>query len=225
MMNSARLLLVAAVVVFSSQAGSAQDLSRYRGYVLESSLESVVAASGARAADTKTLHKRPATIQELEWLAPYVSSGSQMADPVRGAVFGFFNGALYRIVVRYERDRTDGLTNADVIESLTGIYGEPLAKAASNRASIVLPDTVLLAQWDSPESSLALLRGTYSAEFQLLIVSKALSTRARDAIRESDRLDAMEAPRRELERRKQEVADVNAARAKSRSENKAAFRP
>ena len=35
---------------------------------------SVIAASGARSADAKTLHKRPATIQELQWRAPYVTS-------------------------------------------------------------------------------------------------------------------------------------------------------
>ena len=104
---------IAAVLVFSSQLGSAQDLSRYRAYVLESSLESVVAASGARAADVKTLHERPAKIQELEWRAPYASSGSELADPVRGAVFTFCDDALYQVVVSYDRDRTNGLTNSD----------------------------------------------------------------------------------------------------------------
>ena len=54
-MNSARIFLIALVLVLSSQLGSAQDLARYRVYVLESSLESVVAASGTRAADAKTL--------------------------------------------------------------------------------------------------------------------------------------------------------------------------
>ena len=73
-MNSARALSIAVVLLFTSQLGSAQDLSRYRVYVLESSLESVVAVSGARAADTKTLHERPARIQQLEWRAPYASS-------------------------------------------------------------------------------------------------------------------------------------------------------
>ena len=107
-MNSARALSIAVVLLFTSQPGSTQDLSRYRVYVLESSLESVVAASGARAADTKTLHERPARIQQLEWRAPYASSGGEMADPVRGAVFAFHNDALYQIVVSYDRDRTNG---------------------------------------------------------------------------------------------------------------------
>jgi len=56
-------------------------------------------------------------------------------------------------------------------------------------------------------------------------LAKALSTRAREAIREAARLDAIEAPRRELEERKKQVADAAAARDKVRTTNKAAFRP
>jgi hypothetical protein len=224
-MNSARVLFIAVALVFSAQLGSAQDLSRYRAYVLESSLESVIAGSGARAADAKTLHERPAKIQELEWRAPYVSFGSEMADPVRGAVFSFCNDALYQIVINYDRDRMDGLTDRDIIESLTAVYGEPLLKSAKNRPPAALPDTVVLAQWDSPGSSLTLLRNSYSTDFQLVLVSKALSTRAQGAIREAGRLDALEAPGRELEQRKKEVADATAARDKTRTTNKAAFRP
>jgi hypothetical protein len=224
-MNSARVLFIAVALVFSAQLGSAQDLSRYRVYVLESSLESVIAGSGARAADAKTLHERPAKIQELEWRAPYVSFGSEKADPVRGAVFTFCDDSLYQIVVNYDRDRTDGLTDRDIIESLTAVYGEPLLKSAKNRPPPALPDTVVLALWDSPGSSLTLLRGSYSTDFQLVLISKALSTRAQNAIREAGRLDTIEAPRRELEQRKKEVADATAARDKARTTNKAAFRP
>jgi hypothetical protein len=220
-----RVLFIAVALVFGPHLGSAQDLSRYRVYVLESSLESVIAASGARAADAKTLHERPARIQELEWRAPYVSFGSEMADPVRGAVFTFCDDALYQIVVNYDRDRTDGLTDRDIIESLTAVYGEPLLKSAKNRPPAALPDTVVVAQWDNPGSSLTLLRGSYSTDFQLVLMSKALSTRAQNAIREAGRLDTIEAPRRELEQRKKEVADANVARDKVRTTNKAAFRP
>jgi hypothetical protein len=198
-----------------------QDLSRYRGYALESSLESVVSTSGVSSNDIKTLHARPSKIQEIEWRAPYASSDESMADPVRGAVFSFFDGALYQIVVRYDRDRTGGLTNSDVIESLSTVYGTPARGTATNPASAAVPDSVLVALWDSPDSSIALVRGEYSSEFHLVLTSKPLTMRARQAIRESGRLDVLEAPRRELERRKQELVDRDAAR----TTNKAAFRP
>lgn len=224
-MNSARVLLIAALLVFTSQLGSAQDLSRYRAYVLESSLESVVAASGARGADTKTLHERPAKIQELEWRTPYSSSGGALADPVRGAVFSFFDDALYQVAVNYDRDRTDGLTDSDIVDSLKALYGEPVLRSARNRPPATHPDALVLAQWDGPASSLTLLRDTHSMEFQLVLVSKALSMQARTAIREAGRLDAIEAPRRELEERKKQLADAADARDKIRTTNKGAFRP
>jgi hypothetical protein len=223
-LNSARLLVFAVALVVSAQSVSAQDLSRYRDYVLESSVASVRAASGVRAPDARTLHERPAKVQEIEWRAPYVSTGSQSADPVRGITFLFADDALYQLVVSYDRDRTDGLTGSDIIASLTGVYGEPL-KSARARAAAPILDTVVLAQWDSPASSLTLVRGTYSPEFQLVLISKAVSTRARSAIREATRLDALDAPRRELEKQKKEVADATAARDKTRTTNKDAFRP
>ena len=225
-MNCARVLLIAVIVpVLSPQLGSAQDLSRYRAYVLESRLESVISVSGARAADTKTLHERPAKIQELQWRAPYVRSGTELADPVGGATFSFCDDGLYQVVVSYDRDRTDGLTDSDIIGSLTAVYGEPVLKAARSRPAAALPDAVVLAQWDSPGSSLTLVRSAYSAQFDLVLISKALSTRAQNAIREAGRLDALEAPGRELEQRKKEVADATASKDKIRTTNKAAFRP
>jgi hypothetical protein len=224
-MNSARVLFIAVVLVFNSQLVRAQDLSRYRVFVLESSLESVIAATGARPADIKTLHERPAKIQELDWRAPYVNSGGEKVDPVRGAIFAFCDDALYQIVVTYDRDRTDGLTNSDIIDSLTAVYGEPVPKSARNRPPAAPADTLVLAQWDSPGSSVTLLRASYSAEFQLVLMSKALSARARNAIREAARLDAAEAPRRAQEQQKKDVADAATARDKTRTTNKAAFRP
>ena len=118
-MHGTRVFLIAVAVIVSAHVGSAQELSRYRVYTLESDLASVVAASGVRLTDVKTLHERPARIQELEWRAPYVSSGSDNADPVRGIAFGFYNDALYQIVVTYDHGRTDGLTSSDVIKSLS----------------------------------------------------------------------------------------------------------
>ena len=220
-----RLFALAVVLVLSSQLVVAQDASRYRAYALDSSVEAVLVESGARAADMKLLHERPAIIQELEWRAPYVHSGNEPLDPVRAIVFSFCDNALYQVLVSYDTARTDGLNNSDIIGALTATYGAPVPGSAKNRPLDAAADTVMLAQWDRASSSLTLLRGVYSSEFQLLLTSKALSTRARGAIREAARLDTAEAPRREREQRKKDVADATAARDKIRAANKAAFRP
>lgn len=227
-MNFARRWGIAVIgLVLSAAVVSAQDMSRYRDYVLASTLESVVTSSGSRGADTKTIHERPAKIQELQWRAPYASSASTTADPVRGMTFSFVDDALFQIVVTYDRERTAGLTNREIIETLTAAYGAPVASSgkAPVRPTAAHPDTVVIAQWQNPEESLTLVRGTYEPEFQLILVSRALDARARQAARDAVRLDAAEAPSREAGQRRQEAADAAAVLEKTRATNKAAFRP
>jgi hypothetical protein len=151
-----------------------------------------------------------------------------LADPVRGIVFTFLDDALYQVVVSYDRDRTDGLTNTDIIDTLTAAYGPPVLRSAKQqptRPAAARPDTVALAQWETAQTSLTLVRAAYAPEFQLILLSKPLSLRARNATREAVRLDAAEAPQRELDQRKKEAAEASAAREQSRTTNKAAFRP
>jgi hypothetical protein len=227
-MNSTRPLVIAMGLILGGQLAFAQDVSRYRAYALESSLDSVVAASGARAADAKTLHERPATIQELEWRAPYVDSRNTLADPVREISFTFYNDALYQVIVNYDRDRTDGLANGDIVESLSAVYGAPTPASARTRTSPpveAFPASIVVARWENADSLVTLMRGPYTPEFQLILVSKSLSARARTAVREAVRLDAIEAPRREAAQRKKEAGEASAARDKTRIANKAAFRP
>jgi hypothetical protein len=227
-MNRTRLVVIAVGFILGGQLAFAQDISRYRAYVLESSLESVVAASGARAADAKTLHKRPAIIQTLEWRAPYADYRNTHADPVRDVTFTFYNNALYQVTVNYDRDRTEGLTNSDIVESLSTAYGAPILSSARTRTSPpveAFPDSVVVARWENADSLLTLIRASYTPEFHLILVSKPLGTRARSAVREAIRLDAVEAPRREAAQRKKEAGDASAARDKTRIANKAAFRP
>jgi hypothetical protein len=229
-MTSVRVMTVASVAfVLGAQAVVAGELSRYRGYALESSVASVVKISGARESDARTLHERPATIRELEWRAPYVPPNGEPADPVHDVVFSFYDDQLYQMVVTYDRDRMQGLTHDDVIESIGAIYGIPLLRYAPAAhtpvAADVLADTTVLAKWENAASLLTLTKDTYSSQYQLVLISKTLSTQARIAINEARRLDTEEAPQRRLDERKREVADALAASQKARVVNKPAFRP
>jgi hypothetical protein len=223
-MKTTRPLVIAVGLILCGPLAFAQDMSRYRAYVLESSVDSVVAASGARAADTTTLHQRPATIQQLEWRAPYIDYRDTLADPVREMSFTFYNDALYQVVVNYDRDRTEGLTNRDIVESLAAAYGPP-AKTRASAPPEAFSDSIVLARWETAESLLTLTRCSFSPDVQLFLIAKRLSARARTAVREAIRLDAIEAPHREAIQRKKEASEASAARDKARSTNKAAFRP
>jgi hypothetical protein len=227
-MNSTRRFVIAVGLILGGQLAFAQDMSRYRAYVLGSSLDAVVLAGGGRAADAKTLHQRPATIRQLEWHPPYADSRNAQADPVRDITFTFYDDALYQVIVNYDRDRTEGLTNGDLIEAVSTVYGVPMLPSAKTRTSLpaeALPEGIVVARWEGADSLLTLIRGSYTPEFQLILVSKSLSARARTAAREAVRLDVIEAPRREAAQRKKEAGDASAARDKARIANKAAFRP
>jgi hypothetical protein len=221
------VVAVASIVVLSGSRLGAQELSRYRDYALESSVTSVATVSKARESETRTLYERPAKIQQLEWRAPYVPSGTEMADPVHDVLFSFCDDQLYQVVVTYDRDRMEGLTTADVLASLSATYGVPGRKAAGPSAVPIdlPPDTIVVARWEDAASLVILTRGSYSPQFQLMLISKALNTRARAAIKQALRLDTQEAPQRERDQRKKESADALAASQKARVVNRAAFRP
>ncbi len=153
--------------------------------------------------------------------------GTELADPVRDVSFDFFNDQLYQVIVTYDRDRMDGLTNDDVIGSLSAAYGVPsLTRIVRGALPADVPaDAMVVARWEDAESLVILTRGIYSAPFQLLVISKTLNARARAAIKQALRLDMQEAPQRERDQRKKEVADALEASQKARVVNKAAFRP
>lgn len=222
-MHRSTTIAVAFGLMLSGQAGFAQDLSRYRAFGLEASLDAIVAASGARPADARTLHTRPASIQELEWRPPYVGSGATVADPVRTIVFSFYDDALFQAVVNYDAERTEGMTNGDIVEALSAVYGQPSAARRSGVAPPpgALPGNIVIARWEDAASLLTLVRESYAPEFHLILNSKRLSGLARTAIREAGRLDLLEAP----QRRQKDDNDARAVRDKARVTNKAAFRP
>lgn len=230
-MTSLRLLAIVTFgVTLSGQVRDVPDLSRYRDFQLGSSLSSVVATSGARPADVKVIHRRPAMIQELTWRPPYVFPSNRVAaDPVRDIVFSFYNDRLFRIVIGYERDRTEGLTNADLIDAVSAIYGVPVIPSARQAGpaprSGHVYEGLLLAEWEDTDHRLTLSGGTYPVAFRLVVLSRNVDDLAQAAAMEATRLDDREAPQRDADRRQTEIADARAAQQKARLANKAAFRP
>ena len=226
-MTSPRALAIASVVVFGAHSVAAQDLSRYRAYTLESSVAAVTAIAETRDSDVRSLHERPARIQELKWDSPYTLRGAEGVDPVQDIIFRFYNGALYQLVVTYDRERMEGLTDGDVIASVSAAYGVPSRRPAGAlgvAAADMAEDTTVVARWEDQSAFLTLTRGGYRPQYQLTLTSKTLSGLARAAIKEAKRLDAQEAPQRELDQRTKQAADARLASDKARVTNKAAFR-
>jgi hypothetical protein len=217
------------VFVLGGQLVNAQTPFQYRDYALGSSTASVSGNSGTRSGDPKTLHQRPVPIQETVWRAPYMGLGAGPVDPVYEVLLSFYDDQLYQIIVTYDRGRTAGLTDNDLIATLAATYGTPLLRdartASTMLATDVAPHMVVIAQWEDAASALTLVRSRHAPELQLVLISKTLNPRARAAIAEARRLDALDAPQRDLDRRSQATAGAAAAAEKARTANKAAFRP
>jgi len=132
MMNARTLAICGVGVMLLAGRLDAQDLSRYRTFELGSELLSVSTLTGVASSEAKTVHLRPALLQDLEWRPSRwgVGSASPSTDPVEQIVFSFYNNQLFRIIVDYGQERTKGLTDADMIDSrYPGAEGDDTGRA------------------------------------------------------------------------------------------------
>jgi len=206
----------------------AQDLCGYRGFQFGTNLAAVAEQTDMKPAEAKLLHQRPAMIQELWWYRP-VGSASLAIDPVREVVFSFYNGELFRMVIKYDQDRTEGLTDEDMVEAISAKYGiaaRPVAAVILFSSSQVYNDSQkVIACWEDAQYSLNLFHYSYQPTFGMVAFSKQLDNLAQAAVVEAFRLDKEEAPQQEIEGLKEQDEERNAAGLKVRSVNKPAFRP
>ena len=217
-----RVFILCSALVLFAHAARAQGLSGYRNYTMGSSVAAVLKTTGGGPSDVTTTRERPAMMREVSWHAPYVlATAGRGSDPVHDIVFSFLNDQLYRIVVTYERDRIEGLTAADVIAAVSRTYGLTAELPAATSSRAIAVDPAAVARWEDASGLLTLTRDTYSGQFQLTVISKALNTSARAAVAEAARVDAQEAPQKALDLRQVEAAESE----KIRDANKAGFRP
>jgi hypothetical protein len=226
-----RLVIAVIGVVLSAHVLSAQDLSVYRNFRFDMNLASVTTQTVTNPSEAKVIHQRPAVIQELAWRPRFNASGSSLqTDSAQEIVFSLYNDALFRIVVKYDRDKIRGLTEKDLIEGISATYGTATTPAAiissAPFSQSYRTDTDnVIARWEDGHYSLNLIRSSSGSAFSLVMFSKRLDALAQAAVTEAVRLDKEEAPQREAERQRQQEADTRAAQEKARLVNKPAFRP
>ena len=207
-----------------------QGRPRYRDFQLGGDLGSISALTGVAVSSARTIHVRPAMMQELQWQRPYSMNATalEQTEPVKQIVFSFYNDQLSKMVVDYDQDRTAGMTDADLIEAISTEYGpqsKPGPKASRGAASQVEEESgTSLARWEGADYLVVLYR-SYSSNFRIIVASPRLEALARTTNVEAARLDDHEAPKREIARQKKETEDLRASQEKARLANKAAFRP
>jgi hypothetical protein len=216
-------------VPLSAPAMGASDLSRYRGFQFGETLPALAKQAGLELSDAKLIHGRPAIIQELEWPIWLSNGSSPQTDPVKTILFSFYDGNLFRIVVTYDRGETEGLTTKDMIDAISAEYGTSIQPASTEIAfsstQVYNDSEVVIARWEDSQYSFNLYRSIYQPTFGMIAFSKRLDVLARTAIAEAIRLDAQEAPQREIDRQKKQDAEAFAAQEKARLANKRNFRP
>jgi len=218
------LILCLVVLLLTAPLLRAQDLSKYRHFTLGMNLSNLLERTEQKMTDVKTIHGRPAFIQELTWWPVNDPGPSLRSESVEQILFSFYNGELYKISVTYDRPSTEGLTEADMVKSISVRYGP---------ATIVAPelDSVTdgrydskpkpVASWEDAQYSLSLVRSSYNDVLGLVAFSKRANAQAELAIAEAVKLDEQEGPQKEAERQKKQMDDLEVARQK----NQRSFRP
>jgi hypothetical protein len=223
-----RVRLVA-IILLASGPVAAADVGTYRDFKIGTSTADVITRTGAAERDVKTLHERPALLQELSW-RPRYASGRNFGDrdSVATIVFSFIDNQLFRMAIDYERSRTEGLTKEDMITSLSAVYGPRSmrpAPIAPRPAFDSLDTATVIATWRQDDATVTLNQSAYSGGFSLVITSIDLEALARKAQATAVTMDAREAPAREAARAKEQADAARAAAAKTRTTNKDTFKP
>ena len=208
---------------------SAQDLSTYRDFQLGMSLAAVARQAGITS-EARVLHQRPELIQELMWQPPRGLGPPPSGDSARKLLFSFYNGELFRIVINYDWDKTEGLTVEDMVEAVSATYGQAMlptlpATPILALSKVYVDSDRIMAHWEDAQSSVDLFQPAYAPTFGLIVFSKRLDALAQSASVEAVRLDAQDAPKRAIDRRQKQEDEDHARQQKARLVNKAIFRP
>ncbi len=224
MKTSRSSILCLVVLLLTAPLLRAQDLSKYRHFTLGMNLTKLMELTNQKMADVKMIHGRPALIQELTWWPPNVPGTSLRSNSVEQIHFSFYNGELYRISVTYDRPSTEGLTEADMVKSISAKYGP--ATIVAPEVDSATPDRYdskqkPVASWEDAQYSLSLVRSSFNDVLGLVAFSKRANAQAELAIAEAVKLEEQEGPKRDAERQKKLMVDLELARQK----NQKSFRP
>jgi len=231
MMNKRTVAACVFAITLMGNRLEAQDLSRYRTFALGTDLAAVSALTGVASSDATVVHQRPALLQNLEWRPSRWTLGSraESTDPVERLIFSFYNDRLFQIVVDYGRDRTEGLTDGDMFDAISAVYGPRIAPArrlAGVQSQLEIESGSPVARWADVNHAVVLYHtSSYGETYRLIVTDAAVAGLARKAASQAVRLDDQEAPQREIARQKKERADARAAADKARSANKGVFKP
>ena len=221
------LSLLTAVSLASAPALAQPPLSRHRDITLGDTVQVVAERLKVARREVTILHARPALVEELIWRPNrYASSPTSTTDSVADVMMTFHADRLARMVVVYDRERTQGLTDADLVEALMEVYGRPsLASTPTQPARDPSSERRTFGRWEDADTVVLLWREVYPNRVGLTITSITGDRALQEAIAAGQRLYLSEAPQRDVDRRAAEAQAVAARDEQLRLENKKKFKP
>jgi hypothetical protein len=220
------------VALAAGVSAAGQDQGQYRDFQLGASVATISTLTETRSADVTVVHERPAVMQELRWIPS--SSGAAGRSRARGGglqqiVFSFYENQLYRLMIDYERSETKGMTDRDMVDAISAVYGQPSSSKIFSAGTDVRAEEVVVsrvvARWNGPGYAVAVSRWAYGGAWRLVIESMPLAELAHTADARALVLDIQEGPQREAERARREQQGKDDAETAARTANRATFKP
>ena len=227
MTSSIRRLVVALLCLATYPSVGAQPRTDYRTYRMGDDVMAI-ARQIALPVPAAMARRVRGPVLELRWRVQYVRGGTPSNDPVALLVFSFYDDRLFQIVIDYSPDRTDGMTEADMVAAMSRVYGAP-AKRTNPPSPIGLDpqrrtDSVV-AQWTNGELRVALLSIRDQTAFRMIVESIPLEGLASGAGATEASADIGNWASTEGGRLPGDIERGGAAREKVRLANIAAFIP
>ena len=223
------IAIAALAVATSATLAAAQGRPQYRSYAMGDNLAAISRQIGQPVMDATSTPAVRGAVQELRWHARFVRRGTPPAgDPVDRLVFSFYEHRLFRIVIDYAPDRTEGMTESDLVAAVSAVYGAPVRRTLVSSEGVSAPvrsaETVV-AQWIRGDQSVALLALQGQTAFRLIVVSTALETLARASGAREAPVDRPDWPSIEAARARAAIVGAEPLRQLTRRANLASFVP
>ncbi len=198
--------------------------SRYRGVALGDSISTAVERLAIVEPVIKVLYEHPSLVQELTWRPHrFISGVAVTPDPLGELVLTFMDGRLVRMIATYDRDRTEGLSDADFVELLNATYG--LARIPTRTTSVSRAEPKrTIGTWGDDEAVVRLWGEDHPRRVGLAITSPG-DAALQAALANGMIAEREAAPRRELVRQTAAAAALKERDERTRLANKANFKP
>ena len=221
-----RWLVVAALGAGASVTlVSAQGRPHYRSYAMGDDLWAIAERLGVPVPDGTATPAVAGGVQELQWHARFFPRGTAPAgDPVDRLVFSFFEHRLFRIVIDYAPDRTEGMTEADMVAAVSTLFGPPARRTLASSAATRTPEAVI-ARWIRGDQSVVLLAIQGRTAYRMVVVSTALEALARASGAREAPVDRPDWPSIDAARARADIFGEEPLRRRTRQANVASFVP